>query len=73
MVKTADLIDAGYFGSVPVSETFLGRVGNLVVLPYPENCVWWYEEDRFVQKYLGHHGGLTAREMEIPLALLELT
>ncbi|MCC7161213.1 MAG: alkaline phosphatase family protein [Anaerolineae bacterium] len=72
VVKTTDLIAAGYFGTVPVSAALLGRIGNLAVLPYPENCVWWYEEDRFVQKYLGHHGGLTAREMEIPLALLEL-
>lgn len=72
VVKTSDLIDEGYFGSVPVSAALLGRIGNLSILPYPENCVWWYQEDKFVQKYLGHHGGLTAREMEIPLALLEL-
>ena len=65
--RTADLIAAGFFGAAPVSETFLGRVGNLVVLPYRGEAVWWYEKDRFEQKYFGHHGGLTPQEMEIPL------
>jgi predicted AlkP superfamily pyrophosphatase or phosphodiesterase len=72
VVKTEELIQAGYFGINPVSDTLRGRLGNLTILPHPNNCVWWYEEDRFVQKYQGHHGGLTAREMEIPLAMLEL-
>jgi hypothetical protein len=65
--RTADLITAGFFGAAPVSKEFLGRVGNLVVLPYRGEAVWWYEKDRFEQKYLGHHGGLTPQEMEIPL------
>ena len=65
--RTTDLIAAGFFGAAPVSETFLGRVGNLVVLPYRGEAVWWYEKDRFEQKYFGHHGGLTPQEMEIPL------
>jgi hypothetical protein len=65
--RTADLIAAGFFGAAPVSEVFLGRVGNLVVLPYRGEAVWWYEKERFVQKYYGHHGGLTPQEMEIPL------
>ena len=42
--RTADLIAAGFFGAAPVSETFLGRVGNLVVLPYRGEAVWWYEQ-----------------------------
>lgn len=72
VVKTVDLLNAGYFGDLPVCADLLGRLGNLTILPYPNNCVWWYEEDKYVQKYLGHHGGLTAAEMEIPLALLEI-
>jgi predicted AlkP superfamily pyrophosphatase or phosphodiesterase len=72
VVKIGELIQAGYFGPAPVSSTLRARLGNLVVLPHPHNCVWWYEKDRFVQKYLGHHGGLTATEMEIPLALMDL-
>lgn len=72
VVRTSDLLNAGYFGELPVSANLLGRLGNLTILPHPNNCVWWYEQDKFVQKFLGHHGGLTATEMEIPLALMEL-
>lgn len=66
-----DLIEAGYFGLHPISEAFLQRVGNLVVLPYAGNSVWWYEAERFEQSFYGHHGGLTPDEMEIPLMLSE--
>lgn len=67
--RTSDLIAAGFFGSRPPSATFLARVGNLVILPYAGETVWWYEKDRFEQRFYGHHGGLTPQEMEIPLLL----
>lgn len=63
------LIDQGYFGPPPLAAAFHDRVGDLVILPYAGETVWWYEKDRFEQKFLGHHGGLTAQEMEIPLLL----
>ena len=66
---TADLINAGYFGPLPVSETFLSRVGNLVILAREGESVWWFERDRFEQRFRGHHGGLTRGEMETPLLL----
>ncbi len=67
--RVQDLIDQGYFGPPPVSEVFLSRVGNLVILPYSGESVWWYEKGRFEQKFYGHHGGLTPSEAEIPLLL----
>lgn len=66
VVKTQTLIDKGYFGPT-ISDTFLSRVGNLIILPYALESVWWYEEGKFSQKHYGHHGGLTPQEMEIPL------
>ncbi|MCX7753646.1 MAG: alkaline phosphatase family protein [Anaerolineales bacterium] len=71
VVKTEDLMSAGYFGP-DVSERLRARVGNLVILPYRYESVWWYEKDKFEQKYYGHHGGLTPQEMEIPLLAVEL-
>lgn len=68
--KVADLIQAGYFGPV-VSPLFQARAGDLVILPYRHESVWWYEKDRFEQRYYGHHGGLTDLEMEIPLLSCE--
>ncbi|MBT3321401.1 MAG: alkaline phosphatase family protein [Anaerolineae bacterium] len=70
VVKTQELIDAGYFGET-ISETFLSRVGNLVILSYLHESVWWYEKDNFEMNYYGHHGGLTPEEMEIPLISAE--
>ena len=53
-----------------VSENLRSRIGNLVILPYYGESVWWYEKNRFEQNMLGHHGGLTRQEMEIPLLAL---
>lgn len=66
VVTTQELIDDGYFGPT-ISDTFLSRVGNLVILSYLHKTVWWYEEGKFEQWHYGHHGGLTPEEMEIPL------
>jgi predicted AlkP superfamily pyrophosphatase or phosphodiesterase len=66
VVKVASLIEEGYFG-IEISQRFRERVGNLVILPYLYESVWWYEKDRFEQRFYGHHGGLTAQEMETVL------
>jgi predicted AlkP superfamily pyrophosphatase or phosphodiesterase len=69
---TEVLITQGFFGSVQPSQDFLARVGNVVILPYRHETVWWYEEGKFEMHFKGHHGGLTPEEMEIPLLLLPL-
>lgn len=71
VVRTTDLIEQGYFGP-QISDAFHAHVGNLVVLPYRYESVWWYEKGKFEQRYRGHHGGLTPQEMEIPLLAMEL-
>lgn len=71
VVKTETLIQEGYFGP-QVSERFRERVANLVVLSYRYESVWWYEKDKFEQKYYGHHGGLTPQEMETILYSIEV-
>ncbi len=69
--KVADLMSAGYFGPV-LSPRFCARAGDLVILPYRYESVWWYEKNKYEQKYYGHHGGLTPQEMEIPLLTWEM-
>ena len=71
VVKTEALIHAGYFGA-EVSSRLRERIGNLVILPYRYESVWWYEKDKYEQKFYGHHGGLTAQELEIPLYSCEI-
>jgi len=65
------LIADGYFGA-RVSSRFRERVGNLVILPYRYESVWWYEKDKFEQRFYGHHGGLTSQEMETILYSYEI-
>jgi hypothetical protein len=72
VVKSEWLIENGYFGPL-ISPQFRARVGNLVILPYRYESVWWYEKDRFEQRYCGHHGGLTPQEMEIPFFTVEIS
>jgi predicted AlkP superfamily pyrophosphatase or phosphodiesterase len=71
VVKTEFLIDNGYFGP-EVSSRLLERVGNLVILPYQYESVWWYEKGKFEQRFYGHHGGLTPQEMETVLYSYEI-
>ncbi len=63
----AALIAQGFFGPAPLSPVFLGRVGNLVILPYAGESVWWKGDGRFKQAFYGAHGGLTPEEMETVL------
>jgi predicted AlkP superfamily pyrophosphatase or phosphodiesterase len=71
VVKTESLIAEGYFGP-DVSSRFRERVANLVVLPYRYEAVWWYEKDKFEQRFYGHHGGLTPQELETVLYSCEV-
>ena len=71
VVRTEALIKEGYFGP-EVSSRFRERVGNLVILPYRYEAVWWYEKGKFEQRFYGHHGGLTPQEMETVLYSYEV-
>ncbi|MFI5333861.1 MAG: alkaline phosphatase family protein [Chlamydiales bacterium] len=69
--KTEELIQEGLFGNAPPSAAFKSRVGNLVILPYINEAIWWYEKGHFEQRFLGAHGGLTRDEMETIFLFLE--
>jgi predicted AlkP superfamily pyrophosphatase or phosphodiesterase len=71
VVRTETLIEKGYFGP-EVSSRFRERAGNLVILPYQYESVWWYEKGKFEQRFYGHHGGLTPQEMETVLYSFEI-
>lgn len=64
---TEQMMSEGYFGPQAPSQTFLDRVGNVVLLPHQNETVWWHVPHKYVIKYLGYHGGLAPEEMEIPL------
>lgn len=70
--KTADLIEQGIFGDIAVSEHLHSRLGNVVIIPYDGNSVYWYEEGVYQQNHHSMHGGLTPTVMDTPLTFMEL-
>lgn len=66
-----DLMDQGFFGDSP-SDELRSRTGNICVLPYKNDSVFWWEEGKFEQNFYGHHGGLTPAEMDSIFLSLEL-
>jgi predicted AlkP superfamily pyrophosphatase or phosphodiesterase len=61
---TSELIKAGFFGQRTHYPRLNKRIGNLVILPFANEGVWWFEKHRFEQHFYGAHGGLTPNEME---------
>ncbi len=61
---TEELIKKGFFGSKAPSKLLMNRIGNLVILPYVDQSIWWFHKHRFEQHFYAAHGGLTREEME---------
>jgi hypothetical protein len=68
--RTQEMLEQRFFGQAAPSPALQTRLGNVVILPYANETVWWYEEGNFSMHFRGHHGGLMPEEMEIPLLVL---
>lgn len=62
VVLTKKMREEGFFGKT--SERLQQRIGDLVILPYYKEAIWWFEKNRFEQHFFAAHGGLTSQEME---------
>ena len=71
VLRTAELVADGAFGPSP-GPRLLDRLGDVVVLPGAGGTAWWWEPGRFEQTFHGHHGGLSADEVAIPVGTLRL-
>lgn len=69
VLKTEDAIKGGLFGKGNPSKTFLQRAGNIIILPYKNNTIWYEHIKGEFVTYKGHHGGLSEDEMLIPFAI----
>jgi hypothetical protein len=73
VVLTRELLADGFFGDKAPSKRLKDRIGDLVVLPYlNENVFWWFEKHRIEQHFYAAHGGLTPDEMESIFLFTEL-
>ncbi len=65
VVPVRTLLDGGFFGKKAAGKRLKDRIGNLVVLPWRgEGVFWWFEKHRLEQHFYAAHGGLTPAEME---------
>lgn len=68
---TESLIEAGIFGVA--GAALKANLGNITILPYAGESVFWRGENgEFAKPFLGHHGGMTPEEMESVFLALDL-
>ncbi|MEM5793277.1 MAG: alkaline phosphatase family protein [Candidatus Aenigmatarchaeota archaeon] len=72
VLKTEDAIKRGLFGIGKPTKKFMERVGNVLILPYRNNTIWYKHTNKKFD-LLGHHGGLSKDEMLIPFAFCKLS
>ncbi len=68
--RTAELLNMGLFGPPP-HETLRPRLGNLAILPYADEIVWWHDPSFAETTHRGAHGGLSPAEAHTQVAALE--
>jgi hypothetical protein len=54
------------------SEAFFERAGNLLIMPYGKETVWFEHRSGRKINLLGQHGGLHPDEMLVPFAAAKL-
>lgn len=69
VLTTKEAVERGLFGRNQPSERFLKRIGDVVILPYEGYHVWFKHAPDATFGQLGIHGGLSQREMIVPLAI----
>lgn len=63
--RTEDMINSLYFGVGNPSDRFKANIGDILIAPFAGESIYWLgPNEEFKQFFKGHHGGLTAAEME---------
>ena len=73
IIETKEAAEKGLFGlGVPSGEVF-ERTGNLMILPYGNETIWFENSENRKISFLGQHGGLNEQEMVVPFAMAKLS
>jgi hypothetical protein len=73
IVEIKDALNKGLFGQGKITREFVNRAGNLLILPYRNETVWFEHFTDIKYNPIGQHGGLNEEEMLIPLVLTKLS
>lgn len=68
IVEMQEALKSGLFGYGETSNDFLERTGNLLVLPFAGETIWFEHRSGRKIRLLGQHGGLSPDEMLVPFA-----
>jgi hypothetical protein len=73
IIETKEAAEKGLFGlGIPDREIF-ERTGNLMILPYRNETVWFENSEVRENILLGQHGGLNEEEMLVPFSITKLS
>jgi uncharacterized protein YcgL (UPF0745 family) len=73
VLETQEALQAGLFGVGKPNSDFLNRTGNLLVMPYGRETLWFEHRSGRKIPLRGQHGGLNAEEMWVPFAAAKLS
>jgi predicted AlkP superfamily pyrophosphatase or phosphodiesterase len=73
VLETQEALQAGLFGVGKPNSDFLTRTGNLLVMPYGRETLWFEHRSGRKIPLRGQHGGLNAEEMWVPFAAAKLS
>jgi hypothetical protein len=73
IVEIKDALNKGLFGQGEVTREFIERAGNLLILPYRNETVWFEHFTNMKYNPIGQHGGLNEEEMLVPLIVTKLS
>ena len=68
IIETVEAAEKGLFGLGHSSRELFERMGNLMILPYGNETVWFESPEEKKISFLGQHGGLSEQEMLVPFA-----
>lgn len=73
IITTKKALETGLFGQTKPSQRFFDRAGNLLVLPFEGNRIWYQHIPGEVEELIGMHGGLSEQEMFVPFVEVQLS
>ena len=73
VMTTNEAIKLGLFGTGKLKKRFLDRVGDILILPYKNNTIWYEHIKGEKVQLLSYHGGLSESEMLVPFAITKFS